>query len=115
MTATPHLSECVWVCVCACVTVTRTLQEPSPPRDDPGDAPVSTERSFQLGPAHKGPSLAVGVSQSKNKTMDELLAWEHIPSPLDKDQVNVSHQQPTHSHSQHTDTVTQCQCMCLLI
>ena len=59
------------------VTVSCTPHEPSLPRGDPGDVPVSMERSFQLGPAHNGPSLAVGVSQ-KNKTMDELLAWEYI-------------------------------------
>lgn len=32
--------------------------------------------------------------------MDELLAWEHIPSPLDREQVNVSQQQATSTHSQ---------------
>lgn len=40
--------------------------------------------------------------------MDELLAWEHIPSPLDREQVNVSQQQATSTHSQ-CFTWTQCE------
>ena len=95
---------CVCVCVCV-ISVPRTPQEPPPaPSDDPGDVPVSAERCFQLGPAPRGPSFTVGAYQRRNKTMDELLAWEHIPSPLDEDQVNVSLRHHF-SCTQHTDTV----------
>ena len=51
----------------------------------------SVSRSFQLGPVEKdGRSSSSVLSNKRNITMDELRDWEHITTPLDPDQLNVT-------------------------
>ena len=75
--------------VCTAYTyVCLLIQEPDIPDAVP-TASEGSERSFQLGPVTEPTSCPV-LCKEKNKTMDELFDWQHIPSPLDEEEIDVS-------------------------
>ena len=85
-----HVPHCLYCSTYVHISHCRLNQEVDVPDNGPVDGPCeASERSFQLGPADKPTSCAVSCKE-KNKTMDELFDWQHITSPLEEEEVDVS-------------------------